>query len=267
MRQSDCFFNDAELNAYLDSELARERQASLDTHLIRCPVCTRRFEVPRYLKIRIQDICRSTRAPERLRAAAIQAVEQSRDPLFTNLLEKIRIVLNGRPLVPVTLATAPVIVFCGMLFFKTISQPGNMLLTAMVHEHNEYIEKIDADNKIVSSDGEAIERWVQTNSGIAVKLPRNNGFVPCGACTTDEDGRNITCLFWGDGVSRISCFITPGSLSELGDPGPHKIKDIPVCCGKNTDINYVAWSQGEYLYIMISKLPEDALVNIAQNLI
>ena len=78
MRKGDCFFNDAELNAYLDRELEKERQGSLHSHLVICPVCSRRFEVPRYLKTRIHDICLATRAPESLRDTTLRTIRYFR---------------------------------------------------------------------------------------------------------------------------------------------------------------------------------------------
>jgi anti-sigma factor RsiW len=267
MRQGDCFFDDAELNLYLDSELGSERQASLNTHIVKCPVCARRFEVPRDLKIRIRDICGKTRAPISLRESAIKALENSKSSLFSGLWDKIRYVFDGRPLVPVTLAAALVIIFCGALFLKSESSHGESLVSTMVHEHNEYLEKIDADNKIVSTDGAEIEQWVVANSGITLKLPCDKGFSPCGACAMTEDGRKITGLFFGEGPNRISCFMVPGDISEIGTPGAHKIKDMNLCCGKETDANYIAWSSGETVFILVSKLPEATLLDLAENLI
>jgi len=267
MRQGDCFFDDAELNLYLDSELGRERQASLDTHIVKCPVCSRRFEVPRNIKIRIKDICGKTRAPEMLRESTIKALENSQATFLSGFWDKLRHAFYGRPLVPVTLAAILVIIFCGALFLKTESSHGESLVSSMVHEHNEYLVKIDADNKIVSSDGPEIEHWIVSNSGIALKLPCDKGFSPCGACATTEDGRKITCLFFGEGQNRISCFMVPGNISEIGTPGAHKIKDMNLCCGKDMGANYIAWSSGQTIFILVSKLPEAALLNLAENLI
>jgi hypothetical protein len=267
MSQGDCFFDDAELNLYLDSELGRERQGTLDTHIISCPVCARRFEVPHNLKIRIKDICGKTRAPESLRDSTIKALENSQAGVFSGFWDAILAAFKGRPLVPVTLAAALVIIFCGALFLKTESSHGESLVSSMVHEHNEYLEEIDADNKIVSTDGPEIEQWIVANSGITLKLPYDKGFSPCGACAMTEDGRKITGLFFGDSQNRISCFMLPGDISEIGTPGAHKIKDMNLCCGKETGANYIAWSSGQTVFILVSRLPEATLLNLAENLI
>jgi mycothiol system anti-sigma-R factor len=267
MRQGDCFFDDAELNLYLDSELGSERKASLNTHVVKCPVCARRFEVPRNLKIRIKDICGKTRAPETLRESTIKALENSRATIFSGFWDGIRNVFNGRPLIPVSLAAALVIIFCGALFLKSESSRGESLVSSMIHEHNEYLENIDAVNKIVSSDGPEIERWIVANSGITLKLTSDKGFSPCAACTITEDGRKITCLFFGGGPNRISCFMVPGNISEIGTPGAHKIRDINLCCGKDTGDNYIAWSSGQTVFILVSQLPEATLLSLAENLI
>lgn len=267
MRQRDCFLNEVELNLYLDHELTAERTAALDSHLMECQVCARRYQVSHQLKLRIRGVCKEIKSPARLRdevLISLAAPSMAEEP---GVWKKLHSVFASRPLIPVALASTLVIILCGVLFLKIPTGRGENLVMAMVHEHIEYIEGIDADLRIVSTDGKKIEHWIGANTGINLKVPCDARFSPCGACAMDESGRKIACLFFGEGDERISFFIVPGDDSEIESVNIRQLKNMSLSCGTCTGNNYIAWHENKLLYILVSKLPEDTLLKLAENLI
>ena len=167
-----------------------------------------------------------------------------------------RILYDGKMLTPETLKTQ-LRLYCAM-----------KLVNEMVHEHNEYIAGFESDNGIQSADPQEVVQWIAVNSDMKINLARcDKSPSLVGACEIEEDGRNITCLFFDRGEKRISLFMLHSGAGAMPEAKTMKVKDKSVYFGSCTGNNYILWSDGGVVSILVSRLPENSLIDMAENLI
>lgn len=266
MNNCQCFMDDNELNLYLDRELPRERTEELGGHIAICDGCAARYEIVVQLKRLLANSVMKTKVPAGLREriAGQVGAPESRGVRFREALVNF---FRGRLLIPIGAASFIAIAFMFFLFPRLQAPESGELVNTMVEEHNEYIISLGDASGIQSGDPAEVARWLTANSETRVDL--SNGLaLPglCGACALDEGGRRITCLFFDQGEKRVSLFVIAGEPAAPWGERTLTFKNTPLYTGCRAEDNYVAWSEGEVLRVLVSRIPEEDLINIARRL-
>jgi mycothiol system anti-sigma-R factor len=274
MNKAICFVDEFELNVYLDRELSSNRQHALDNHLRFCEDCSARYNIAHGLKRLLRDSASNTRAPEFLRDQILGQIESAPQEGPSRFWEIARNVIIGRPLLPIGVAVLLVLVFLSNILLGPTPSNTMELIGAMVHEHDEYIEGFETEKGIESDDPQEVSQWLRSNTDSNFNLS-SCGKMPllAGACAIKERGRSVTCVFFDRGEKRVSLFMVRGKSDELKD-GPrdpagkiHQLKEKSFHCGSCTGNNYVIWSNDGIVCLLVSKIPEDSLIRIAEGLI
>jgi len=268
MNVIECFVNEEEVNLYLDKELPGERAPLLDKHLGLCRNCAVRYRLALELKSLTRKSVREIKAPADLRDRIVHGIESIAHEEPLGFWGRLTAATRNRPLVPVGIAVALVAVFLLALFVRPTPSRTMPLVTAMIEEHNEYVEDFHTDRGIISGDPAEVGRWLKTNAGMDFDVPTGDA-IPAvfGACTLDEDGLNVTCLFFDKGENRVSLFLIAGNTPKLTSQKIYEVKNRRLHCGNCTGNNYVAWNNAGMLCLLVSKLPEGSLVKMAESLI
>lgn len=267
MNQRDCFESEEELNIYLDAELDSSRKDELDRHIKFCVTCSQRFEIARQLKLMLKSAVGRDKAPAWLKdKIRLQIEEESRHrsgAIWWYFAELFR----SRPIVPVGVATALVVLFFLVIFIRPSPNGTMPLVTEMVHEHYEYLEGITGFG-IKSENPEEITGWLMTNG--SMKFPfKNSADMPSlkGACIIKEDDENIGYVAFDYQEKTVSLFILNEEKDEIFGQRKMDIGDISVYCGKCTGMSYALWKGGDTMYILVGDLPEESLVDLARHTI
>jgi len=267
MNQRDCFVSEEELNIYLDGELAEVRKAELDSHLPLCGDCSMRFEIAASIESLIRESAGSEKAPAWLRdriLAGIAKENQARIGGFWGFLIDL---VRMRPLIPIG-AAAVLILFLFFGVFSRLANRGTMpLVTAMIHEHYEYIEEKPAFG-IQSDNIEEISRWITANSGIACELPSNDKMPsPTGGCVIEDDGKTIGYVSFAYLDKQVSLFMIADGGKGLFGSRLISLGRVSAYCGRCTGMNYVLWRGGSATCVLVGDLPEKSLVELADLMI
>jgi anti-sigma factor (TIGR02949 family) len=268
MKKIICFINEEELNLYLDRELPSTRQAALDEHVIACAGCSARYYVSRRLKEIVRNSGRDIKAPAPLRSRIMSRLEDVPSGSPSRIWEFAKSVLVARPFIPIGVGVAAALVFISLSVMRPRPTGTMELINAMVHEHDEYIESFKTDRGIVSTDPDEVSLWLAANTTSEVNLSKC-GTLPslAGACALDEEGLEATCLFFDNGDRRVSLFVLDQTPSDFPAETMYKLKDKSVMCGNNAGNNYVIWADAARIFILVSKLPEESLIRMAEALI
>ncbi len=267
MNKIACFVNDTEVDLYLDRELPSDRARLLDQHLGLCLDCAGRYEIARELKDLVRRACGGAIAPALLRNRIKSGIELTRAG-GRGFWESARDILIIRPLLPIGIAAVLVAILLSTTLFRPKEPSAMNLVDAMVHEHDEYVDGFEADRGIQSADPLEVKQWVTDNSSMEINLPQCDWFSSLvGACRIQERGRDVTCLFFDKGEKRVSLFVLQAGITGQPSGKPAKVKHKSVYCGQSTGNNYVYWLEGDLIRILISKLPEESLIQIAGDLI
>jgi mycothiol system anti-sigma-R factor len=267
MEQPDCFTGDEEINLYLDEEMEAGRYSRLKSHLSICRDCSIRFKIAYELKTAVKKSCRETVAPAWLREKILETIRKEEPVRGGYFWESIKSVFSGRPLVPVGIAAALVIVLASAIFYAG-PKNGNMpFIKDLVHEHYEYLEEV-IDLGIESQDASVISDWVLANTGMNIKLPPpQESLMPGGACVLEEDDEAIGYVYFDNFDKRISLFMLENKYENLFGQKIMKFDDISLYCGTCTGMNYVLWKNGDVVCVLVGDLPESSLVGLAENFI
>jgi mycothiol system anti-sigma-R factor len=268
MTNLECFINEEELYLFLDSELSVTRKTALDNHLNICRDCSTRFLVVQNIRDAVRNSCRTLTAPESLKLKILRELLENSSASHQGLLEKIKLLMRGRPLVPIGIAFSLIVIFVSAIYMRPQSSPRAIkLVGTMVHEHNEYIENFNQGIGIKSADPAEITRWITDRGITTVSLPQNFDLPLYGACTINEMGRQITCLFFDQGDSRVTLFITADELIQMDGLNIQKTGDMLLYCGSSNDDNYIAWKDNGKFCVLVGKLPQTSLIKMAEELI
>lgn len=267
MEQRECFTNEEELNLYLDGELGAERQSIIKTHLMTCQSCSASYEIALKLKLAIKRSCENTTAPPWLREKILNAIRKEEPVKAGFFWESLKSLFSGRPLVPIGIAVMLIVVLASALFYGR-PKTGNMpFIRELVHEHYEYMEEA-AILGIESADPLEISEWVLTNAGIDIHLPsQSKSLAPEGACVLQENEETIGYVYFNDGDRRISLFMLEDKYDRLFGQKDMKLKNISMYCGHCTGMNYVLWKNDDVVCVLVGDLPEESLVDLAQDFI
>jgi len=268
MTKIDCFVNELELNLYLDLELPSRRKTALEEHLASCRSCSLRFAVARGLKNLLRESCKDAAAPPILKEQVISLIHEAPEARPRDFWGIAKSIFTGRPLLPIGIAVVVIAVFFSIVLLNPSSSGGMKLVTDLVHEHNEYNGGADLEHGIRSADPQEVRNWLAANSDMNINLSKCDKFPSLiGACETDERGRNVTCLFFDRGDERVSLFVYRSRFGDIPQAKLVKLKDRSIYCGSCTGNNYVLWSNDGLICILVGKLPEESLIEMAESLI
>jgi mycothiol system anti-sigma-R factor len=268
MNKIVCFVDEAELNLFLDGELAAARQAALGEHIELCFECSAKYSAARGLKDMMCRACGNAKAPAFLRERIMSQIESAPAGRASGFREAVKNILIVRPLLPIGMAVALVAALFSVVLLRPSSSGAMRLVSEMVHEHDEYIEGFITDKGIQSADPQEVRKWMAVNSEMKIDLAQCDKFPSLvGACEIENLGRDVTCLFFDQGEKRVSLFMMRAGAADTPPGRPMKVKDKSLYCGSYTGSNYVLWSEGGVIWIMVSRLPEETLIRLAENLI
>lgn len=267
MDQRDCFSSEDELNEYLDGETGGTRRADIERHLGVCPDCSLRFDVADRLKIVLGESRSRTVAPAWLKTRILSTIAAEPEIKNGGFWEYMTRIFRIKPLLPITIVTALVILFFTSLFYKTPQRGTMPLVTAMVQEHYEYMEG-PGENGIRSSNLEEISKWMTVNAGINIAVSSDQGLpAPNSACMLKERGETIGYVSFDYQNQKVSLFMIKEKREELFGPQKMDLSDISVYCGKCTGMNYVLWQGDEFVCVLVGDLPQKSLVDLAEKMI
>ncbi len=266
MNQRDCFINEDELNEYLDRELNESRKLDLDNHLRDCSDCSARFEIADRLKTMIEHSKDQVESPAWLKTRILAEIDSQSRARAGGFWEYLTGVFRSRPFIPVTAASALVIVFAFAIFSKS-PQIGTMpFVTAMVKEHYEYLD--GSNDGIRSSDPGEIANWISSNTGFDIALSADQRIPPPnGACVIKKSGETIGYVSFDYLEKKVSLFMLSEKEDELFGQRKMNLGDISIYCGKCTGMNYVLWQSGDIVCVLVGDIPQESLVNLADYMI
>lgn len=266
MEQPECFVNEEEINLYLDEELDAGRNSQLKAHIPKCRDCSFRFEIAHGLKAAVKESCRDT-APAWLREKILETIRKEQPVKGGFFWESIKSVFRGRPLIPVGIAAALVVVLAAAIFYGRPPSNNMPFIRHLVHEHYEYLEEA-VDLGIESGDASVLSQWIYANTGMDVHLPSpSETLVPGGACALQEDDETIGYVYYDNNDKRISLFMIEDKYDSLFGQKTMKFDNISLFCGNCTGMNYVLWASGDVICVLVGDLPESSLVDLAKGFI
>ena len=267
MNRSDCFASEEELNIYLDGELGVSRKGVLDRHLSDCRICFLRFEIASRLKTGVREAVRDYRAPDWLRGKIVAGISEESKAEVGGFWRYLINILKTRPFIPVGAAGLLVVMFLLAIIIRPSQKDSVPFVTEMVREHYEYLEG-GLENGIKSDDPKEITRWISVNAGIDFPLSPDSGLPSLnGACVIREDRERIGYISFDYLEKKVSLFMTKNVDEELSGPRKLTVHDIPVFCGRCTDMNYVLWQGKSIVCMLVGDLPEDKLIDLADIII
>jgi mycothiol system anti-sigma-R factor len=267
MKNKFCFVDDVELNLFLDFGLEEQRQTELKAHLNTCIDCFIRYSISYDFKKMIHDSCRMAVAPDRLREKITQTLSAAASQPNFILIGYVKRLIFGRPLLPIGIVFSLLLIFGLALHFRPSGDTGaSELVKIMIHEHNEYIESFEPERGIRSADPREIANWLAVN-GDGINMPCDLGLPWFGACSENENGKNLTCLFFDQGSRRVTLFITSDNSSSLDGLKIAHIKDKSLYLGKTINDNYIVWRSDGMFCVLVGCVPEESLLKMAEKII
>jgi anti-sigma factor RsiW len=267
MEKRDCFVNEEEIFLYLDKELDINRAELLDRHLKTCHSCDLRFQIYSQLKAMTRARVSIVKAPDSLRLKVQNQINSAIIKPHYNFWENIGVAFRGRPLIPIGAIAVLVILLFGAV--SLIPHRGNTmpLVTAMVHEHYEYMKGFEGSDGIKSCDADQIAEWVSSHSGVTMGLKScKKPLALVGACALDEDEYQATCIFLEEDAKRVTLFLLKDQPKDIYGPKTLDVNSTEMLYGRCTDMNYVAWQEQGIFYILVGDLPEQSLLDLADNI-
>jgi len=267
MDHRSCFSGDDELNEFLDGAAKESRESEIRRHLGDCSRCSIRFEVARGLKELLSLSKSEVISPSWLKTSILNSLGDASKTAPGGFWEYLTGLFRFRPALPVAIVSALVIVLLGSLFYET-GQPGTMpLVTAMVHEHYEYLDG-PGENGFMSNDPDEITGWMAANAGIALSISSDRGLpAPNSACVLKEHGETVGYVGFDYQNQKVSLFMIKECVDGLFGPRKMKLNEIEAYCGKCTGMNYVLWKTAEFVCVLVGDLPEESLIDLAGKMI
>jgi anti-sigma factor RsiW len=268
MEQRDCFLSEDELNLYIDKELPKERLLELEAHILSCPECEYWYMFANGLKESLRESRSSVTAPYWLREKILRDLQTEKPIRESRFWEGLGNVFKGRPLVPVSIAAALVVIFFAMILYSPVTNNGNMpFIKSLVHEHQEYTEN-PLMMGISSNNAQDITNWLNSAAGINPLLPSGDDApVPEGACMLEKAGETIGYVYFNSENKRVSLFMLEDHGEKLFGQHDMKIENISVHCGNCTGMNYVLWKSNDLVCLLVADMPEEKLMKVARDFI
>lgn len=267
MDQRYCFSGDDELSEYLDGVIGEKRGSELQGHLDDCPDCFRRFHVARGLKALLSESRSGVAAPPWLKPRIISSIAAEPATGANGLWDYLTGAIRGRPAVPVIAVLALVVVLFAAVLYRAPHGSTMPLVAELVEEHYEYLNG-PGENGFLSKDIDEISGWMAVNAGFTIsdfcqrELPSPNS-----ACVIKEDGETIGYVGFDYQDQKVSLFLLKEDQGRLFGPRKTVLSGVDLYCGDCTGMNYVFWRGGEFMYVLVGKLPENSLVELAGKMI
>ena len=267
MDHLDCFSSDDELNEHLDGETGGSRKTVIERHLGVCLDCSMRFEVAKRLKTILSDSRAGIESPAWLKTRILSTIAAEPEISGGGFWDYMTGVFKFKPLLPVSLVSALVIVFFAALFYETPQTATMPIVTAMVKEHYEYMGG-PGENGILSSNLDEITGWMAVNAGINISVSSDQELpAPNSACVLRDRGETIGYVSFDYQNQKVSLFMIKEKREELFGPRKMDLRDISVYCGKCTGMNYVLWQADKMVCVLVGDLPQESLVDLADKMI
>jgi len=231
---------EAQLDAYLDGELAAGDARELETHLAQCPECTRFRDRRLELRAAIVAGVPTFQAPaalrERIRAAARGAASPSaRAPRFTvrNLWR------------PLALAASLAVVALGSWTLALQRAAGEALADDVLSSHIRSLMPGHLTD-VPSSDQHTVKPWF--NGRLDFSPPvydfAGRGYPLLGGRLDYVDGRPVAALVYGRRQHLINVFLWPAARGPAGGPSTRSRQGY----------HERHWTTGDYTYWVVSDL-------------
>lgn len=267
MEQRECFFDEEELNLYMDGEVSEVRKQYLKSHLLSCEKCASQFDIANNLKHAVKNACDDTMAPPWIREKILIGItteEPKQEALFWGALKNF---FKARPMAPVGMVAMLIIVLVTALFYGGQKQHNMPFIHNLVLEHKEYLEEA-IDLGIRTSDPNEISGWVNANTGMNFHFPTGEKApVPGGACKLQLEGQTIGYVYFENDGSKVSLFMLDNKFENLFGQKTMKYEDISMYCGNCTEMNYVLWKADDLICVLVGDLSESSLFELAKRFI
>jgi len=236
---------EAQLDAYLDGELAPGDARALETHLGECPECTRfrdrRLELRAAIVTSIPTFQASAALRERVRAAA-----------RANAPRRLTMQTLWRPL---ALAASLAVVAFGSWTLALQRAAGETLADDVLSSHIRSLMPGHLTD-VLSSDQHTVKPWFngRLDFSPAVYDFAGRGYPLLGGRIDYVGGRPVAALVYGRRQHMINVFVWPAARGPTGGPE------------RRTRQGYheLHWTTGDYTYWVVSDLGLPELQDFAQ---
>ncbi len=254
--------------AFLDDELAVERNIEVLAHLDMCCECGQRMERERLLQRRVKETVCEVRAPVYL-MDNILAHTQSRPGTFTSYIKNL---VLGRRLIPVAgIAVAMILIVCFYMIPGNLNK-NNLIYHAESKYHKYMKQQLGLD--IRSQDPEKIVEYFrkQTNSNVTLPDIKEDAQL-IGATVSEIDGIKVSQVFYMYDETPISMIIlsSPDQQSgirqsiDFSEMQKMSIDEKVVYfdekgfCGH---CKIMGWNESGNQYVLVSMLKTNELIKI-----
>jgi len=235
---------EAQLDAYLDGELAAVDARELEAYLAQCPECARFRDARLTLRAAIAAQVPTFRAPDALRGrvrAALQTASRTRT---------LRTVWR-----PLALAASLAIVALGSWTLSLRYAAGTTLADAVLASHIRSLMPGHLTD-VVSSDQHTVKPWF--NGRLDYSPPVHDfagqGFPLLGGRLDYVDGRTVAVLAYGRRRHLINVFLWPATRGRSGAPNT----------GDRQGYHLLHWTAPDYVYWVVSDLDPAELHDFAR---
>ena len=230
---------EAQLDAYLDGELAAGDARELEAHLVQCPECTRFRDARLALRAAITTHFHTFQAPDVLRQrvrAALKTSARARAPYRFSL---------GSWWRPLALAASFVVVAVGSWNLALQRAAGETLADDLLASHVRSLMPGHLTD-VLSSDQHTVKPWF--NGRLDFSPPVHDfaglGYPLLGGRLDYVDGRPVAVLAYGRRQHLINVFLWPASRAPSGAP---KTRD-------RQGYHLLHWTTPDNVYWVVSDL-------------
>ncbi len=238
---------EAQVDAYLDGELAAVDARELEAHLAQCPECTRFRDGRLALRAAIATHVPTFQAPpalrERIRAAAQGRGRGSRRFAVRNWWR------------PLALAASLAVVALGSWSLAVQRAAGDRLTDELFASHIRSLMPGHLTD-VVSSDQHTVKPWF--NGRLDFSPPvfdfAGRGYPLLGGRLDYVDGRTVAALVYGRRQHVINVFLWPAAHGPTGGPNTRDRQGYHM----------THWTTADYTYWVVSDLGLGELQDFAQ---
>jgi anti-sigma factor RsiW len=241
------------LEAFHDNELDGVTSLSVQEHLDGCPDCRRKWRWLCEVEASLHRLSESTPSPSQdLRRRVLQPTSLRPSAWLAFFRTHRR--RTG-------------VVSLALLFALTtivlLTEWTRADVMLFVRDSVKMAEKA-APVDLRTSDTEEAEQWLKRHMGFAPAVPNPSGFKLVGARSCHINREPIGLLLFERHGQLLSCYVRRASMTALrgfDETTPHGIK-LGTCEGRHV----AAWDAGGISYLLVTNLPKDALLAVADEL-
>jgi anti-sigma factor (TIGR02949 family) len=224
---------EAQLDAYLDGELAADDARELEAHLAHCPACARFRDERLTLRAAIAARVPAFAAPDELRGrvrAALRTAARARVPYRLSLPNVWR---------PLALAASLAVIALGSWNLSLQHASGETLADDVLASHIRSLmpgHLID----VLSSDQHTVKPWFNGRLDFSPPVSdfAERGYPLLGGRLDYLDGRAVAALAYGRRQHRINVFLWPATRGPAAAPATHTQQGYHLLHWTTTDYTY-----------------------------